>query len=75
MLIDNGEGQTGYLVPAADVKALSRAIVAGLEDPEKSAAMGRNGRRRVETNYTWQRVAKETIEVYNSLQNGAQVVD
>ena len=43
------DGETGLLVPAGDPAALAAAIAALRDDPDRAAAMGRAGRRRVET--------------------------
>lgn len=45
------DGVTGLLVPAGDPAAWARALAALLDDREKSAAMGRLGRQRVEAYY------------------------
>lgn len=51
------EGRTGWLVPPEDPAALAKALAAMLADPEGRRAMGRAGRRAVETGYTWNAVA------------------
>jgi colanic acid/amylovoran biosynthesis glycosyltransferase len=45
------DGQTGLLVPAADVPALARALARLLDDPELGRQMGHNGRQFVQANF------------------------
>ena len=58
------DGDTGLLVEPGRPGALAAAIRLLLEDPERSRAMGRAGRRRVEAQFSWTRVAARTREVY-----------
>ncbi|MHA1608304.1 MAG: glycosyltransferase family 4 protein [Candidatus Freyarchaeota archaeon] len=57
-------GSTGILVEPGNWKALAHAAAKVLEDRELRERMGRNGRRRVEKLYTWEKVARELEEVY-----------
>ncbi|MBN1141987.1 MAG: glycogen synthase [Deltaproteobacteria bacterium] len=57
-------GETGYLVPPADPKALAEAINAVLRDKNKARRMGLTGRRRVENHFTWRTIARQTLELY-----------
>ncbi|WP_234356250.1 glycosyltransferase family 4 protein [Blastococcus sp. Marseille-P5729] len=54
----------GVLVPPKDPAALGRAIAAVLADPERAARMGRAGRTRAESTYSWRAVAERTAELY-----------
>jgi starch synthase len=56
--------ETGRLVPPADPPALAAAMRAVLAQPERAAALGRAGRRRVESRFSWERIAGLTLEVY-----------
>jgi len=56
--------ETGWLVPPADPAALAAAMRALLGQPERAAAFGRAGRRRVEAQFSWERIAERTLEVY-----------
>ena len=58
---------SGTVVPVNDAKALADAIVALLRDPERRAAMGKQGQQRVAERFTVQRVATQTIDLYKSL--------
>lgn len=56
------DGETGVVVPPADVLAITNAIAAFLRDGARRAAFGAAGRRAVETHYNWDRVARDTRE-------------
>ena len=56
--------ETGWLVPPADPPALAAAMRAALAQPERAAAFGRAGRQRVESQFSWERIAERTLEVY-----------
>jgi D-inositol-3-phosphate glycosyltransferase len=61
------EGVTGLLVPPRDPDALAARLAQLLADPEMRRRLGRAGRRRVEREFTWARVAERTAAVYESL--------
>lgn len=54
----------GVLVPPRDPEALAGAIIRFLEDPKMIAMFGENARKAVVSRFTWEGVAKETLEVY-----------
>ncbi|MFM7718021.1 MAG: glycosyltransferase family 4 protein [Actinomycetota bacterium] len=53
------DGETGTLVPGADVAAVADATAAFLADPERAESFGKQGRARVESYFTWGRVANQ----------------
>jgi glycosyltransferase involved in cell wall biosynthesis len=55
---------SGLLVPPADACALSRAVRTLLEDPQRCRRMGAAGREHVIERYSWDRAARQTVEVY-----------
>jgi glycosyltransferase involved in cell wall biosynthesis len=59
--------ETGFLVPPGDPVRLGRAITRLLEDPPLAARMGKKGRQRVLEQFTWDRIAAKTLELYRSL--------
>lgn len=59
--------ETGILVPAKDPKALSGALLRLLSDPQEARTMGHRGRNRVEEFFTLDRMAQETVAVYEGL--------
>jgi glycosyltransferase involved in cell wall biosynthesis len=60
-------GETGLLVPARDVAALSTAIAMLAENPDRRRAMGCAGRALVEREFSNEIVAAKTLTVYRSL--------
>jgi glycosyltransferase involved in cell wall biosynthesis len=58
------DGETGFVVPAGDVDALSLKIIALLDDRQLAEDMGRCGRKRVLEHFTWDRVATRHIDLY-----------
>jgi glycogen synthase len=58
------DGETGLLVEPGDPVALADALRRVLDDPARAARMGEAGRRRVEANFSWDRIASLTLEVY-----------
>ncbi|MEV4544187.1 glycogen synthase [Micromonospora echinaurantiaca] len=75
------DGETGLLVPieqatdgsgrplnpAAFVADLATRINEVLADPERAAEFGRAGRRRAVEHFSWDTVARRTLEVYRSV--------
>jgi len=62
-----GEGGTGILVPPRDARALAAGIQQALVDPAGSERMGRAGRERMMSLFSWRSVAERTVEVYKEL--------
>jgi glycosyltransferase involved in cell wall biosynthesis len=63
------DGQTGWLVPPSDEKAMAQAIAAALSLPaEQRQAVGERGRRRVLSHFTTETMCRRTLEVYDRLQ-------
>jgi glycosyltransferase involved in cell wall biosynthesis len=60
-------GDAGILVPPADHRALSDAILDLLENPEKARALGEAGYKRVLTHFTWKKAAEKTVAAYREV--------
>ena len=60
-------GVNGLLVPPRDPQALAEAIESLLGDPARRAAMGAQGRRLVEEEFTEDLVARQTLDVYKEV--------
>ncbi|GAB7068917.1 glycogen synthase [Mycolicibacterium hodleri] len=64
------EGETGLLVhyDAADAAGfetrLANAVNALIADPERAAQFGRTGRQRCIDEFSWERIAEQTLEIY-----------
>ena len=60
-------GQTGVLVPPGDAAALARAIEVVVADRGRAVALGRAGRERAATSFTWDGIADTLAGYYESL--------
>ena len=52
------EGETGYVVDGRSVADIGDRIVSLLRDPDRAAAMGEAGRRRVRESWQWANMAR-----------------
>ena len=57
-------GDAGILVPPADHRALARAIVTILDQPQLAHKLGRAGYQRVHQHFTWLKAAEKTVAAY-----------
>ena len=60
------DGKTGLLVPPRDERALADAVVRLLVDKDLRQQMGRNGRHKMDTEYSLAAVAQQTLAVYRT---------
>ncbi len=63
----NQNGVTGYIVPPGDSEALARVINQLLEDEKLRTRMGIEGRKRVEGEFTKEKMARETLKLYEEV--------
>ncbi len=61
------DGEAGVLVPPAQPEALAAAIRGLLDDASLRKKMGEAGRKRIESEFTWERAAQKTVEVYREV--------
>jgi glycosyltransferase involved in cell wall biosynthesis len=61
------DGVTGIHVPPRDPEALAEAILQIVDNPARAAELGRMGRTRARTRYSWTRVAQTTAKVYRGI--------
>ncbi|MGY5148965.1 MAG: glycosyltransferase family 4 protein [Candidatus Nitrosopumilus sp. bin_68KS] len=54
-------GKTGYLIEKGDSENLLKKILELLEDKQKMENMGSEGRKFVEENFSWERIAKKFV--------------
>ena len=57
-------GDAGIVVPPADSKALEKAILALLDNPEKRRELAQAGYERVHKYFTWEKTARSVVDVY-----------
>ena len=60
-------GVQGYVVPPGDADALAQALDRLLRDPATAARMGDSGRRRVEEEFTLERMTAEMVRFYDRI--------
>jgi len=67
------DGETGLLVhyepadPAGYEAGLAAAVTALIADPLKAARFGRAGRQRCIDEFSWSRIAEQTLEIYRKV--------
>jgi glycosyltransferase involved in cell wall biosynthesis len=66
-VIPRGDGICGYHINPYDPLDIANYIVDILKHPDLAATMGRNGRNRVEEQFTWDIVSDKTLGVYQEV--------
>ncbi|MGC9345362.1 MAG: glycosyltransferase family 4 protein [Candidatus Bathyarchaeales archaeon] len=67
IVIPSGEEQCGFHVNPGNPADIAWGIVSSLENPEKKEWLGKNGRRRVLNEFTWDKAAERTIALYEQM--------
>ncbi len=70
VLVDVDPGDDAYGTPrhpAEFAHRLAEAVNALVADPDRAAAFGRAGRRRVVESFSWDAIARETVAVYDAV--------
>lgn len=65
------DGQTGDLVPARDSAALSRALLALINEPQRRASYARAGKRLAASRFGLEAVVQRTLSIYQELMHRA----
>jgi glycosyltransferase involved in cell wall biosynthesis len=60
-------GNGGLIVTPGDVSELASGIIALIEDEKSRKSFGENGRKFVEKDYSWQKISKKLVDIYQSL--------
>lgn len=60
-------GDAAILVPPANPKALSTAIIDLLDNPQKAEKLGQAGYKRVHEQFTWKNAALKTVDAYKEV--------
>ena len=61
------DGETGWLVPPGDHAALAGVLSRVLADTESAEAVGQQGRRWVEEQYAWPKLAAQIKTLYSGV--------
>jgi len=67
-LVVNGE--TGFLVPPSNPRAVAEKLEVLLADAEKARKMGIAGRRRLESQFSLEQLVDSTVQMYQEVLNG-----
>jgi glycosyltransferase involved in cell wall biosynthesis len=62
-----GEEQCGFHIDPNNPSDIAWGVINALESPEKMKFLGKNGRKRVLSEFTWNKIAQHTIELYESI--------
>jgi glycosyltransferase involved in cell wall biosynthesis len=66
-VINSGTEQNGIHINGEDPEDIAWGIKEALSDPKRTKRWGENGRKRVLEYFTWRKVAKQTLEIYETL--------
>lgn len=64
IVISCGEEQCGYHINPTNPADIAWGIVSALENPDRKKWLGQNGRRRVLSEFTWEKIAEKTLALY-----------
>jgi glycogen(starch) synthase len=59
--------QCGYHIDPNNPSDIAWGIISSLEDPERRKWLGKNGRKRVLNEFTWNKIAEKTLELYEKV--------
>jgi glycosyltransferase involved in cell wall biosynthesis len=62
-----GDDQCGFHIDPSNPTDIAWGITSALESPEKRKWLGKNGRRRVLDEFTWDNIAERTLELYEQI--------
>jgi len=67
VVVPSGQEQCGFHVNPNDPTDVAWGIVSAVQDPQRRLQLGQNGRKKVLQEFSWDVIAKKTIQVYNEL--------
>ncbi len=67
IVVPTGDEQCGYHVDPGNPTDIAWGISSALENPEKTNWLGKNGRRRVLNEFTWDKIAERTVALYEEM--------
>jgi glycosyltransferase involved in cell wall biosynthesis len=62
-----GEEQCGIHIDPNNPSDIAWGVISALENPERAKVFGKNGRKRVLAEFTWNRIAKKTMDLYETI--------
>jgi glycosyltransferase involved in cell wall biosynthesis len=68
IVIPSGEEQCGYHIDPSSPSDIAWGIISTLENAEKRKWLGKNGRRRVCNEFTWDKIAERTLGLYEQIE-------
>ncbi len=69
---DDGFGDAGIVVSVMDVEKIAKAIIRLAHDPDLRIKMGENGKKRVDSFYTYDRCVESYRKIYNSFKKDSK---
>jgi glycosyltransferase involved in cell wall biosynthesis len=67
IVIAEGPQRCGFHVNPNDPVDIAWGVINAIKDPKSKLELGKNGRKRVLENFTWDVIAKRTLELYQQL--------
>jgi len=67
VVVPSGQEQNGFHVNPNDPTDVAWGIVSAVQDPQRKLQLGQNGRKKVLQEFSWDVIAKKTVQVYNEL--------
>jgi len=67
VVVSSGQEQNGFHVNPNDPTDIAWGIVNAVQDPQRNLQLGQNGRKKVLQEFSWDQIAKKTIQVYTEL--------
>jgi glycosyltransferase involved in cell wall biosynthesis len=71
-VVSAGPGQTGVHVDGSDPADIAWGVKKVLASPEKAKLWGKNARERVLSYFTWEKAARQTLDVYEGMVQSAR---
>jgi glycosyltransferase involved in cell wall biosynthesis len=62
-----GEEQCGYHIDPNNPSDIAWGVISALENPENRKRLGKNGRKRVIAEFTWNKIAERTVSLYETV--------
>ena len=62
-----GPEQCGYHIDPNNPSDIAWGVISALENPEKRIMLGKNGRKRVLAEFTWNKIAEKTVDLYRTV--------